>query len=240
MINRSFFIVAAFFLPVWDLMAQTAVEDIRKINLSFTGDQVAIQLVYRIYADSVAKEPIQSEEGKWIKSGNAQYQVIGKIETLRKAGDLQITLDHENKVAVLSNAPVTPGDEDAAFSSLNVLQEVINECRYVRRRNVNQNLAAYDLYPSASEFSRITVVYDKKLFHPTKMILQYAGTMEYTEQESARSMVPRMEIEFNSIQKNNGLSSLPEITKYVIKKGNSYELVSPYKEYQFNNYLLTN
>jgi hypothetical protein len=237
MVNR-FIILAGVVLLARIAGAQNAVEDIRKMNLSFAKEQLAMELNYRIYPDSVSKEPIQSEDGRWVRVGLSQYQELGNIEIIRKAGELQVTFDHENKIAVVSDAPVSSGDDVNTIAGLNALENVMDQCRWVRYRSVNVELAAYDLYPNGSEFSRMTVIYNKKSYAISKLILQYATSI--SDDETGRQIIPRMEIAFKPIENNSIPVAKLDLGKYVIKKGTGYELTAPYKEYQLSNYLLTN
>lgn len=219
---------------------QTPGDDIRKINLFFTQEKMSVLLTYNVYPDSVSKKAVQSENGTWIKNGKVQYQHLGNLETLRRSGDIQLVMDHENKIAIVSNAPVVSGDE-SEIPGLSGLESVIDQCWKIGYRHVDKHLAAYDLYPSSSDFYKMTIVFEKGKYIPRRIVLQYAQPIEYSDNDQDRLMRPRIEVDFNAVESNVSQQGSLEFAKYLIKKeDNNYELTAAYKEYQLNNYLITN
>jgi len=222
------------------VLAQNAADDIRKINLSLSKpEKLAISMAYKVFADSVTTQPMQAEDGKWIKNGAVQYHSLAATETIRKAGEIQVLIDHNNKIVLISNAPVTAGDNPMAIMTT-ALDDLLKTCKSIQYKNINRELASYDLYPYVSAFSRITIVFDKKTFYPKKMIMVQSTTVNVTEGDQERSVMPRIEVEFKDITTERVQIGQTDFTKYVVKKGSNYELTAPYKEYQLNNYLLTN
>jgi hypothetical protein len=218
---------------------QNAVGDIRRVNLFFAQEKISMNLKYNVYADSSTTKAMQSEQGSWIKSGNVQYQRLGMLETIRKSGDIQLMLDHENKVAVVSDAPVMSGDE-TDIPGLNGMESLLDDCRKIKYRSISAELSAYDLYPATSEFYKVTVEFEKKSFSPKRIVLQYANPIEYSDDDDGRMIRPRIEVQFDAVPKGHQ-ETVPDFAKYLVKNGSTgYELTAAYKEYQLNNYLLTN
>jgi hypothetical protein len=222
------------------LMAQNAVEDIRKINLAINQPtKLEVGLSYKVFSDSTTTHAMQTQEGQWIKNGLLQYHSLGATETIRKAGELQVLVDHESKTVVVSNAPVKQSDNPASAMAES-LTEMLATCRSVKYKSMSNGLAAYELHPYVSEFSKIIVVFEKKTFLLRKMILQQANAVNITEGDLERWILPRIEIEFSSIALGRASENKLQQSKFVEKKNGVYALTAPYKDYQLNNYLLTN
>lgn len=235
-------VLIAFALMVFEVQAQNVAEDIRRINAALLKtEQLSFEMTYNVFPDSSSKSPMQTENGKWLKKGSSQYHLLGNIETVRKMGELQLVIDHENKMAVVSAAPQVDGDGNMnSFMGIGSMEALLEQCQSIKYREINGMSVAYDLFPVASEFSKITVVFDRKLFLPLKFMLQYANPVTLVESEEGQTIIPRIEIDFKNTRNTNDVSKLTDINNYILRKGNSYVLVGPYKDYRLNNYLLTN
>jgi hypothetical protein len=239
MVNRILLTLLVTCIAHGICLSQNASEDIRKINGTLADGDLTITLAYVVYPDSLSMKPLQSEQGKWIKSDKSQYYALGQIETVRKAGELQVVLDHANKIVTIADAPVLPEDENmmAAFMSLDM---VLEESIAIRYKNLDKGRARWDIYPRESEFDRIAVVFDKKTYAPEKMILYSAAAETFDQEDGAIAVLPRIEIEFKSMRKNTSVPAELDLSKYVSKRGGKYELSAAFKEYELNNHLLTN
>lgn len=222
------------------LMAQNAVEDIRRINLAINQPaKLEVSLSYKVFSDSTTTRVMQAQNGRWIKNGSLQYHSLGSTETIRKAGEIQVLVDHENKNVVVSNAPVKQSDNPASMMTES-LTTILSTCKTVKYKVMGNGLVAYELHPYVSEFSKITIVFEKKSFLIRKMILQQGSAVSITEGDAERWILPRIEIEFTSIALGRASDDKLQQSKFVEQLNGVYALTVPYKDYQLNNYLLTN
>lgn len=177
------------------LSAQADVnEDIHRLNLRiFESENLVMKMEYRLYLDGKLSQTMQ---GRVVKSKHKLHQKIGNNEVIRD-DHYYVTYYPDQKI--LSVFPFDPSPKyglskkDILSINIDSLQRLVTS---VQRHDDGTN-RRYDFLFSAGELSAMTVEFEASTFTARLLSFTYR---EKVESAPGQWQLPRMEIEFTSVE----------------------------------------
>lgn len=215
--------------------AQNVTEDLQRIEQRYaTTERLTAEMVYRVYANNKAEDPLQTEDGKVIKKGSKTYQKIGPMETLTTP-DYQLVTDHSNQLIVLSQG--VENNNALTGVSTEQLRELLKLCKDITYEVLNDRQAQYMMQIPSGEYQQVALVFDRQDFWLNKITLFYRYPQALSGQTGPQE-APRVEIDFTQISTKKRVND--DIFAYnnlLNKSHNQYSLTKEYEHYRLINQL---
>jgi hypothetical protein len=219
---KNILVYLACFNPFLFTYAQTAAEDFAQMNTNLSADDLIIETQYRVFESHLSQAPREVSYGILKQRGNQYYQRISSLQSLVNER-LSIYIDTVEKILVVSD-PVNLQEEKKKAMQVDLVQSLSN-CQTVTYYPTGKNTGIYSLVFKESvetEFEKVDVYIDKKLFLPTKIILYYNETMDLSDDGKGKEEnTPRLEITFTKINTNPSFQKSDfEEERFIKRKGN--------------------
>lgn len=233
----SFFCIILISIMPLFLKAQNAIEDIQKINNAYLlNNQFSMRIVVSGFEDKDSKKAFEVEEGFAKRNGELSHVKLGDIESI-KSRKLLLSIDHKNKVIVISESVLQNGKLPSDMASS--LQVLLDYCEKVSYIDVSKKVGKYVLNIPSYTYEQFEFEFNKTNYFLEKLVMIMNSKLsEETSANVAEKQKVKLIIEYKNINTQPEFNNQEFTTwKYIYKDGNEYRSTEEFKEYAIINQL---
>lgn len=187
------------------------------------------ELSYLLFQDQTATAPYSTENGLFIKQGDAQYSRLSSLESLTTEA-YTISVDNEEKTVMISNHIALP-----PTGAMVSIDNWINPKSKLSIKNVSEQRSALSIEMPEGEVQEAIIIYEKATFQPVKIVLNYRRSIQLTAEEDSPLVQPRLEIVYTRTALEELEKERVVMSAYVYGSKEHWRLASKYSGYDLIN-----
>lgn len=240
MIKHKYYIIMVVMVFTGSLFSQVAKEDFANINKAYTEHpRLSLKMKYEIFKNRTTAVTTSTETGILKQKDDARYTRIGKIESVENE-QYKMIVDHEDKnISLLGKLPAPEQavkSGDATGVSPVDLEKILQICKKVEFKKLNETQNSYTLILPGEEYEEIRLIYNSKTFFIEKLVMCYAEKQNLDDNDEGLKEAPRMEISYSEYNTKPDFGKTAFTYEAFLEKRNGKLVARPaYKTYEIHD-----